>query len=129
MGLPLYINVSDGQNSQFQPKIGQDATFPPTLNGHNSAIFHLILTIEHTKIISLSRQIEWCKKLSSISFRLAFGFWPIFCSDASHVHMGSIAWSQNHPQVLGKCPGHHHNPQLKILFSKMKDHRGSEIKN
>ena len=48
----LNINVNDGQNkfevhisknmariANFQPKIGQDATFAPTFNGHNSAIF------------------------------------------------------------------------------------------
>ena len=40
-------------------QIGQDATFAPTFNGHNSAIFHPILTSGDTKIITLSRQIEW----------------------------------------------------------------------
>ena len=55
LGLPLNINVNDGQNkykvhtsknmakiANFQPKIGQDATFSPFLHGHyNSAIFIL----------------------------------------------------------------------------------------
>ena len=57
MGLPLRINANNGQNqfevhisqnmakiANLQPKIGQDVTFAPTLNGHNSGIFHLILT-------------------------------------------------------------------------------------
>ena len=29
--------------TNFWPKIGQDATFAPTLNGHNSTIFHPVL--------------------------------------------------------------------------------------
>ena len=37
----------------FQPKKGQDATFTPTLNAHNSAIFYPILTSDHIKTISL----------------------------------------------------------------------------
>ena len=52
--LPLKVNVNgnDGQNkfevhitknvanmADFRPKLGQDATFAPTLNRHNSAIF------------------------------------------------------------------------------------------
>ena len=52
LGLPLNINMNHGQNTfevhtsknvakmaNFRPKIGQDATFAPTLNGHNSVIF------------------------------------------------------------------------------------------
>ena len=48
LGLPLNINVIDGQNkfevhipknvakmASFRPKIGQDATFTPSLNGLN----------------------------------------------------------------------------------------------
>ena len=72
MDLPLNINVNDWQNkyldisinmakiANFQPKIGQDATFAPTLNVHNSAIFHPILMFDTTKMISSSRRIEWC---------------------------------------------------------------------
>ena len=41
--------------ANFQPKIGQVATFAPTLNGHNSAIFYPILKSDHTKMISSSR--------------------------------------------------------------------------
>ena len=40
--------------ANFRPKIGQDATFAPTLNEHNSAIFYPILTFDHTKFISLA---------------------------------------------------------------------------
>ena len=45
LGLPLNINENDGPNkfevhsSKNVAKIGQDATFAPTLNGHNSAVF------------------------------------------------------------------------------------------
>ena len=46
--------------ADFQPKIGLDTTFASTLNGHNSAIFYPILTSDHTKMISLSRQMECC---------------------------------------------------------------------
>ena len=88
LGVPVNINVNDGQNKfevhmsknmakivNFQPKTGQDTTFAPTLSGHNSAIFYLILTYDHTKIISSLRR---------IIFLLDFGFWPILFSEASH---------------------------------------------
>ena len=52
LDFPLNINVNEGQNkfevhvsktmakiANFQPKIGPDVTFAPTLNGHNSVIF------------------------------------------------------------------------------------------
>ena len=55
LSLPLYINGNDEQNkfevhiskkvakmANFRPKIVQDATFGPTLNGHNSATFQPI---------------------------------------------------------------------------------------
>ena len=64
ISLPSNINVNDGQNkfedhisktmakiASFQPKIGQDATFAPTLNGHKSAIFYPILLVETNRIV------------------------------------------------------------------------------
>ena len=30
------------------------------------------------------------------------------------------AWTQNHPQVVGTCPGHHPNPYVKIVVSNLK---------
>ena len=55
--LTLNINVNDGQNKfgvhiskneakipDFRPKIGQDAPFAQTLNGHKSTIFYPVLT-------------------------------------------------------------------------------------
>ena len=73
LGLLFNINENDGQNkfevhitkkvakmTNFRPKIGQDAIFPPTLNRPNSAIFYLILTFDHTKMTSLARKIECC---------------------------------------------------------------------
>ena len=113
LGLPLNIDVNDhGQNkfkvnisktvakkANFRPEIGQDATFAPALNGHNSVISYPILTSDHTKIISSSGRIKWFKTLSSISYDLFFGFCPIFLLRGT--------WTRNHPQVVGTCPGHH----------------------
>ena len=95
MGWPLSINAIDGQNkfevhiSKIWPKW---PIFGPTLSGHNSAIYYPILTFDHTKMISSSRRMEWCYKLSSISFR-------------------SATWTQNNPQVVGTCQGHQLQPQ------------------
>ena len=50
-------------------KMGQDATFAQTLNGHNSVIFHPILTIDQTKMMNLLRVIEKFRKLSFSSCR------------------------------------------------------------
>ena len=89
IGLPPNIKVIDGQNefevhisktmakiASFQPKIliGQDATFAPNLNGHNSAIFCPLLISHHAKMISSSRRIEYIKKLSSIFILSVFGY-------------------------------------------------------
>ena len=52
--------------------------------GHNSAIFHSILIFNILKMLVFSRQIEWWKNQSFISFVLDFDFWPNFCSEASH---------------------------------------------
>ena len=53
LGFPLDIKINYGQTNlksisqknakiaNFQPKKGQDATFAPTLNGHNSATFYI----------------------------------------------------------------------------------------
>ena len=67
---PLNINGNDWQNkfevrisktvakmANLRPKIGQDATFAPTLNWHYSAIFYPILTFDQTKMINSARQI------------------------------------------------------------------------
>ena len=53
-------------------------------HGHNLAIFHQILTNEHTKMTSSLRRIEWNTILSSISLFYILAFWPHFCSEASH---------------------------------------------
>ena len=44
--------------TNYLPKMGQGTTCARTLNGHNSIIFHPILTFDHTKMISSSIQIE-----------------------------------------------------------------------
>jgi len=65
--------------------MGQDVTFARSWNGHNSVIFHLILTLDHTKINSFLRQIE-------VS--------GLFCSKNGRM-------DQHLPKNFGICPGHH----------------------
>ena len=97
LGLYIKINVNNGQN-KFEvhisknvakmailwPKIGQRHFGARASHGHNLAIFHQILTNEHTKMTSSLRRIEWNKILSSISLFYILVFWPHFCSEASH---------------------------------------------
>ena len=66
------------------PKIGQRHFGARASHGHNLAIFHQILTNEHTKMTSSLRRIEWSQILSSISLFYILGFWLHFCSEASH---------------------------------------------
>ena len=66
------------------PKIGQRHFGARASHGHNSAIFHQILTNEHTKMTSSLGRIEWNKILSSISLFYILVFWLHFCSEASH---------------------------------------------
>ena len=56
------------------PKIGQRHFGARASHGHNLAIFHPILTNEHTKMTNSLRQIEWNKKLSSMSVILYIAF-------------------------------------------------------
>ena len=97
LGLYIKINVNNGQN-KFEvhisknvakmailwPKIGQRHFGARASHGHNLAIFHQILTNEHTKMTSSLRRIEWNKILSSISLFYILVFWLHFCSEASH---------------------------------------------
>ena len=118
IGLPININANEGQNkfevyilknvakmTNYLPKMGQDTTFARTLNGHNLAFLHSILT-NHAKMISSSRQIEWCKLLSSISFCQGFCFLCLFLLQGlTWASMG--AWTKKLPKNVGTCPGHH----------------------
>ena len=89
--------------SNFRPKIGQDATFAPTLIGHNSAIFYPILTFDHTKMISSARKIPL--KAQLYLNLLDFGFLVHFLLQG--VTWAALGlWTQNHLQVIGTCPGH-----------------------
>ena len=97
LGLYIKINVNNGQN-KFEvhisktvakmailwPKIGQRHFGARASHGHNLAIFHQILTNEHTKMTSSLRRIEWNQILSSISLFYVLVFWLHFCSEASH---------------------------------------------
>ena len=87
-GLYIKINVNNGQN-KFEvhisknvakmailwPKIGQRHFGARASHGHNLAIFHQILTNEHTKMTSSLRRIEWNQILSSISLFYILVFW------------------------------------------------------
>ena len=66
------------------PKIGQRHFGARASHGHNLAIFHQILTNEHTKMTSSLRRIEWNQILSYISLFYILVFWLHFCSEASH---------------------------------------------
>ena len=97
LGLYIKINVNKRQN-KFEvhisknvakmailwPKIGQRHFGARASHGHNLAIFHQILTNEHTKMTSSLRRIEWNTILSCISLFYILVFWPHFCSEASH---------------------------------------------
>ena len=91
LGLYIKITVNDWQN-KFEvhisknvakmailwPKIGQRHFGARASHGHYLAIFHQILTNEHTKMTSSLRRIEWNKILSSISLFYILFFWPHF---------------------------------------------------
>ena len=93
LGLYIKINVNNGQN-KFEvhisktvakmailwPKIGQRHFGARASHGHNLAIFHQILTNEHTEMTSSLRRIEWNQILSYISLFYIL----VFCSEASH---------------------------------------------
>ena len=122
LGKYIKVNVNNGQN-KFEvhisknvakmaiswPKIGQRHFGAGASYGHNLAIFHPILTNEHTKMTNSLRRIEWNKKLSSISLFLYIGFLAPFL-------LRGLTWAflyvrtQNYPQVVGTCPGHHGQP-------------------
>ena len=101
LGLYIKINVNNGQN-KFEvhisktvakmailwPKIGQRHFGARASHGHNLAIFHQILTNEHTKMTSSLRRIEWNQILSSISLFLCIVFLAPFF--APRPHMGNV---------------------------------------
>ena len=92
MGFPLIININDGQNkfevhiSKRWPIFGYFHFCPYWMD--ITSPFHPILTFNTAKMISSSRHIEWCWKLSFISFRLGLVF-GLF--SAPRPHMGSLA--------------------------------------
>ena len=119
LGLYIKVNVNNGQN-KFEvhisknvakmailwPKIGQRHFGARASHGHHLAIFHPILTNEHTKMTNSLRRIEWNKKLSSISLLLYIGFLAPFLLRGLTWALLYV-WTQNYPQVVGTCPGHH----------------------
>ena len=80
----VHISKNVAKMAILWPKIGQRHFGARASHGHNLAIFHQILTNEHTKMTSSLRRIEWNKILSSISLFYILFFWPHFCSEASH---------------------------------------------
>ena len=111
LGLYIKVNVNNGQN-KFEvhiSKIGQrqfDQFGARASHGHNLAIFHPILTNEHTKMTNSLRRIEWNKKLSSNFLLLYIGFLAPFLLRGLTWALLYV-WTQNYPQVVGTCPGHH----------------------
>ena len=85
------------------PKIGQRHFGARASHGHNLAIFHQILTNEHTKMTSLLRRIEWNKLYL---FVLYIGFLAPFLLRGLTWAMLYV-WTKNYPQVVGTCSGHH----------------------
>ena len=80
----VHISKNVAKMAILWPKIGQRHFGARASHGHNLAIFHQILTNEHTKMTSSLRRIEWNQILSSISLFHILVFWPHFCSEASH---------------------------------------------
>ena len=85
--------------SYFFPIISRAATFRRSSDGHNSAIFHPILTFKYTKKISSSRRIDWWKDLSSISFRSDFHILSHYLPPVATWTTMAIC-SQNHTQIV-----------------------------
>ena len=56
----VHISKNLAKMAYFRLKIGlgRDATFAPTFNEHNSAIFYPILTFDRTKMTSSARQVS-----------------------------------------------------------------------
>ena len=119
LGLYIKVNVNKGQNKYevnisknvakmaiLWPKIGQRHFGARPSHGHNLAIFHPILTNEHTKMTNSLRRIEWNKKLSSISLLFIYWFLALFLLRGL-TWAFLYVWTQNYPQVVGTCPGHH----------------------
>ena len=85
LGLYIRIYVNNGQN-KFEvhisknvakmailwPKIGQCHFGARASHGHNLAIFHQILTNEHTKMTSSLRRIEYNTKLYLLVLYIGF---------------------------------------------------------
>ena len=119
LSLYIRVNVNNGQN-KFEvhisknvakmailwPKIGQRHFGARASHCHNLAIFHQILTNEHTKMTSSLRQIEWYKVLSSISLFYILVFLAPFLLRGLTWAMLYV-WTKNYPQVVGTCSGHH----------------------
>ena len=88
------------------PKIGQRHFGARASHGHNLAIFHQILTNEHTKMTSSLRRIEWNKNSKLYLLVLYIGFLAPFLLRGLTWAMLYV-WTKNYPQVVGTCSGHH----------------------
>ena len=117
LGLYIKIIVNNGQN-KFEvhisknvakmailwPKIGQRHFGARASHGHNLAIFHQILTNEHTKMTSSLRRIEWNTKLYLLVLYIGF-LAPFLLRGLTWAML--YVWTKNYPQVVGTCSGHH----------------------
>ena len=92
-GLPINRIVNAGKNkfevdilksvakiANLWPKIGQIPLLSLDINGHNSIIFHPILTFFILNFLFSRDESNGIY----ISFGKYFGVWPHFCSEASH---------------------------------------------
>ena len=87
------------------PKIGQRHFGAHASHGHNLAIFHQILTNEHTKMTSSLRRIEWNNsKLYLLVLYIGF-LAPFLLRGLTWAML--YVWTKNYPQVVGTCSGHH----------------------
>ena len=114
LGLYIKINVNNGQN-KFEvhisknvakmailwPKIGQRHFGARASHGHNLAIFHQILTNEHTK---MTNRMEYNTKLYLLVLYIGF-LAPFLLRGLTWAML--YVWTKNYPQVVGTCSGHH----------------------
>ena len=97
LGLYIKVNVNNGQN-KYEVHISKNVA--------KMAILWPKIGQRHTKMTNSLRRIEWNKKLSSISLLLYIGFLAPFLLRGLTWALLYV-WTQNYPQVVGTCPGHH----------------------
>ena len=90
----VHISKNVAKMAILWPKIGQRHFGARASHGHNLAIFHQILTNEHTKNSKLYLLVLYIGFLAP--FLLRGLTWAML-----------YVWTKNYPQVVGTCSGHH----------------------